>query len=69
MREKNDGGLYFFKIDFSIRTHTGLTDEIDDPLLTFIFGKVQTLRQVTGQLDQIFIEHKRSKNTHPISIL
>ena len=49
-RQKSEGRLYLFEIDFGICTHTSLADEIDDPLFAFIFGEVQSLRQIAGKL-------------------
>ena len=39
--------MYLFQIDFSIGTHTSVADEVDDPFLAFVFGEVQSRRQIT----------------------
>ena len=35
---------YFFKVDLRICAHPSLTDEVNDPFLTFIMGQIQSLR-------------------------
>ena len=41
---------YLLKIDLGIRAHTGLADEVDDPLLTLIVGQVEALGKVAAAI-------------------
>ena len=35
------------EIDFRVSPHAGFSNEVDNPFLAFVFGKVQPLRKVT----------------------
>jgi hypothetical protein len=46
---------YLFQINFGIRTHPGVTDEIDDPLFTFPLRHIEPGGQITrGRLGNVY---------------